>query len=186
MKANWRLAVVVLAAFVGGVFGQCLLGRTPAQARAPDAPNVVRAEAFVLVDADGRGWPRLGMPAPQAPALTVRDAEGRARLRVGALTDPAGYGVNAHDAEERTRTSVAYWADSIGGMRTFDAEGVKRLGIGVGDYGCGMSMVNADGVQRLGAGVGPQGGGDFILHDWEGEVIWRASWTIPEEQGSSE
>jgi len=177
---SWRMGAMVLAAFAGGVFGQWLLNGTPAHARTTGARNIVRAEAFVLVDAQGKEWAQLGMPNEDMPALTVRDAAGKARLLVGALAEPAGYGMNAYDAEERMRTSVAHWADNISGIRTFDAEGVKRTGLGVGDGGCGMSMVNADGVQRLGAGVDPYGGGDFTMHDSEGKVIWRSSWTKAE------
>ncbi|MGD2175188.1 MAG: hypothetical protein PVJ27_07280 [Candidatus Brocadiaceae bacterium] len=186
MKRNAiaTFAVIGVGAFLGGLAAEAFLGGIIGDAQAADARNVVRAEAFVLVDAQGREWARLGLPTEGAAALTVLDADGRARVEVGALAEPAGYGVNAYDAEGRMRTAVAHWDDDVSGIRTFDAEGVKRVGLGAGNSGCGLSMVNANGVQRLGAGVGPYGGGDFTLHDHEGEVIWRSSWTMGVTKGS--
>ena len=172
---------VLVAAFLGGA--GCHLLFDGAAARAADQGRTVRAEAFVLVDAEGKEWARLGMPAKDMAALTVLDKKGKARLRVGALEEPAGYGMSAYDAEGRMRTTIAHWADDIAGMRMFDAQGTKRIGLGLADFGCGLSLANATGAQRIGAGVGVGGGGgDFTMHDYEGKVIWRSSQHIVREE----
>ena len=151
-------------------------GTTRNEARA-DEPNVVRAQAFVLVDAAGKEWGRFAV-APQGLAgLTVLDEEGKERVRVGALEEPVGWGVRAYDEDGHNRATFAYWTDDIGGMRVYDAEGVKRTGLGYGPGGTGLSMQNADGTNIIGIGVGPgTGGGDLSLkHPFDGHVVWQAS-----------
>jgi hypothetical protein len=273
---------VVMAAFLGGAV--CHLLFDGSAARAAGGARTVRAEEFVLVDADGRELARLGVSAKGLPALTLLDEKGRARLRasnrtprgrdgadlvagqearatrigdqaysavaataaakagcakperrrhatrdarpcglrlgpssaasrllavpdpstslspllaatrpeaqrgsrgvllealsVGALEEPAGYGMDTRDADGHNRATFAYWADDISGMRIHDAEGVKRIGLGLADYGCGLALYNESGTEVVGVGAGPQGGGDFVLkHPFDGHEVWRASRT---------
>lgn len=174
-RRSLTAAGVLMAAFLGGA--ACHLLLDGAAARAATEGQVERAEAFILVDDTGKELARLGVSEKGQPVLTVLDAKGKERVRVGALEEPAGFGLDARDADGHSRATFAYWADDVGGMRLFDAEGIKRIGLGFGPPGTGLSMQNSAGTNIIGIGVGPgAGGGDLSLkHPFDGHEIWRAS-----------
>lgn len=178
------VAGVLLAAFLGGAASHLLFDASTARAAdqgyvVPEAVQgqVIHAFGFVVVDASGKELARLGPSDKGAVALTVLDAKGKERLRVGALEEPAGYGMDARDADGHSRATFAYGADDVGGVRLYDAEGLKRLGMGFGPQGAGLNMQNAAGVTIVGVGVAPgAGGGDFVLkRPPDGQEVWAAS-----------
>ncbi len=155
-----KFAGLLVAAFLGGAVSHLLLDSADARAAMePTVPaaaaggQIMRAYGFVVVDEHGKELARLGVSEKGLPGLTVLDAKEKARLRVGALEEPTGYG-----------------------LRIFDAAGVKRIGLGSADYGSGLSMQNSAGTNIVGIGVGPgAGGGDLTLEHPDGREVWRAS-----------
>ncbi len=182
-RRSLTVAGVLLAAFLGGAVSHLLFDGAGARAAMePTVPaaategQITRAYGFVVVDEHGKELARLGVSDKGLPGLTVLDAKEKVRLRVGALEQPTGYGLQAYDADGRNRATFAQWTDGTGGLRVFDGDGVKRIGLGSAGYGSGLSMQNAAGTSIVGIGVGPgAGGGDLTLSDSHGKEMWRAS-----------
>lgn len=159
MARNWPGILVVAALLVGGAF---YYGSARGEARAA-APEVVRAEAFVLVDADGRERGMLGI-VDGGVGLVLKDAEGRRRLALGSpsLSDPEGirWTLTLHDQQGTYRVIVAAREDGQGcGLGLWDEKGTARLGLGAGPDGGGISLMDVAGQTRAGMGVGPKGVG---------------------------
>jgi hypothetical protein len=166
---DWRLmSTVVAAAMLGGALAQLLAAGAVARAQEPAGPGELRAPAFVAVD-----------------------EEGRPRLRLGPLKDPAGWGLRLYDESAVNRATVALWDNGVAGIRVYDARARTRSGYGASADGLnvGLALVDPDGNERLGLGMGPSGGCDFALKDYAGEPTWRASWCTagpPAEESAEE
>jgi hypothetical protein len=141
-----------------------------------DSAPVARATAFVLVDEAGRERARLGFTLAGAPGLVVLDDEGRRRLLVGEMDDRSSWGLRVYGEQRVNRMTLGLWDDEAVGVRVFDEEGAKRVGMGwalAGDNG-GIALLDGNGQERLGMGMGPGGGGDFVAKDGLGNDVWRA------------
>lgn len=172
---------ILAAAFLGGAFAEWIFGGSgEACAAQAGGSRVVRAQAFVLVDAAGREWGRLAVVPGGGGRLSVLDQEGKERLRVGSVEEPAGWGLRAYDEDGQNRIIVGLWTGAASGMRLYDGNGTKRAGLGLTLDGQnqGLGLIDANGTERLGVGMGPGGGGDFVMKDWEGKDIWRASYHV--------
>jgi len=155
------VAGVVAAAFLGGALTHLLFdGAAVRAAMQPTVPaaasegQIMRAYGFVVVDEHGKELARLGLSPKGRVGLTVLDAKDKTRLRVGALEQPAGYG-----------------------MRAYDAEGVSRIGLADAEDGSGLSMRDSEGMNiiEIGVGRGVRGGDLTLRHPYDGREVWRAS-----------
>jgi hypothetical protein len=193
---------MLAAAFAGGAFAQWLAGGcTMLEARAAAQEKAVRAEQFIVVDAQGREVGALAA-VPEGVGLTVRGPDGKERISLAADSG-GGAGLSLNDAEGRQRIGLGYNADG-GGLFLLDPDGVSRVDVGIsptGDEGglslnkadgkpraslgmggasVGLSMRNNEGTEIVGIGVGQGGGGDLTLrHPSDGHVVWQASRQAP-------
>jgi len=193
-RMRWLTVVGVLGmAFLGGAVSHWML--TGRSVEAQEEAKVVRAQAVVIVDAEGNERCVLGV-LPKAVGLTIKDAQGKERLTLGA-TSEGGTGLSLNDTAGKQRIGLGFDAEgsglflldskgvsrvdvglapdgSEGGLSLNGANGKSRGAIGMGKEGVGLSLRDDNGVERLGAGLGPGGGGDFVAKDADGNDIWRA------------
>lgn len=106
LEHRTRLQSVALA-----VLGALLLAA--AATRPGDDPEVLRARAVQMVDAEGRVRAELGVDADGAAGLFVRDVAGRARAMV--VHDDEQSGFFALDGEGQVRVGAAQFAHGGGG-----------------------------------------------------------------------
>ena len=133
-----------LAAVAGLVLSA--FDRAPAPGEAPG--EVVAADRFELVDAEGEVRAVLGFDAEGTVGLFLRDAKGR--LRAGLSQDAEQVALFLRDEEETIRVGIAQYAHGGGG---FALHGAESKGAAV--------MYLKD---RLGS---------FTLYDAEGEATAR-------------
>jgi hypothetical protein len=193
--------LALIAAFAGGFAAQVVVGARPVAAQEQQAPAEVRAQAFAVVDADGRDRGRLGLAEDGGVGLTLSDAEGRRRLALGSPTmadpakvrwvlslwdqkgtyrvliaardDGAGAGLGVWDANGTARFGLGAAAEG-GGFSLRDAAGVERAAMGEGPTGVGISALDETGQIRVVMGVGPDGAPSLVARDDQGNDLWRA------------
>lgn len=192
------LAVVgmVLAAVAGGAISHWLLCGRGAFAQEPGgAPQVLRAQALVIVDAEGKERLMLGV-RPEGAGILVRGPDGKEQVVLG-VTPKGGAGLSLNDTEGKQRIGLGFDAEG-GGLFLMDANGVSRVdvglspdsqeggfalngangdsrvSIGMGPQNVGVTLCDDEGKDRLGLGLGPGGGGDFYAKDHLGNNVWRA------------
>jgi hypothetical protein len=180
--ANVRTSLVVMgmvaAGLVGGLVARSLpLGQTVQAAEG--AAKAVRAESFVLVDADGKEIAVLGQTA-DGTALTIKGKDGKTRAGLG--VNPAGdAGLLVYDAQGRPRICASSTTEGSS-VILVDASGKERMAMGLGPDGPGLpeqaGMLIRDQNQniRFGMGVAPDGKGvGWDLRDADGKVRVAAS-----------
>jgi hypothetical protein len=199
--ASARTSLVVMgmvaAGLVGGLVARWLPPPAPAQA-AEGAPKVVRAESFVLTDADGKEIGVLGRTA-DGTALVIKNKDGKMRAslgvtpggdaglavydiqgrpRISASSTPEGSSVILVDADGKERLAMGLGPDAPGlpeqaGMAVRDQNGKIRFGMGVtpDGKGCGWDLRDTDGKVRIAASDGPA----LTLKDPDGRTVWQAS-----------
>ena len=154
-RQSGGLAVVltVIAAFAGGFVAQSLMGGRTARAQEAAAPTVMKAGAFVVVDAQGRERGRLAVQ-DDGVGLTLSDAEGRRRLALGSpsVADP-----------ERVR-----WVLSL-----YDRKGTYRVLLAAREDGEGNSGQEIHGRLRPGV-LGALGSGSGVPLCRPGVLQWAA------------
>lgn len=179
-RMGWAVgASMVLAAFGGGFFAQVVLGGRAVHAQGEG--QVVRATAFVLVNAEGTELAAL-RPSADGPQLTMKGPGGHEMAVMGAVRMPhtpeaVSWGMLLRDEEDRDRFVVGRAGDGGGGLACWDEDGTIRVALGGGtlELGCGLTLSDSAGTNRLGAGVGPGvGGANFGISDRFGNEIWRA------------
>ena len=203
-RSSLVIGSMMLAAFLGGAVGQWLLaGRAAcAQQEAPAAPQAVRTQAVIIVDAEGNEQATLGW-RPEGVGLTIRGPEGKEQVSL-AVSPAGGAGLSLSDKEGRLRIGLGHDAEggglflldengvsrvdvglapsgNEGGFALNNAEGKIRAGIGMGPQGVGVSLRDDEGNERLGMGLGEGGGGDFVARDQSGNEIWRALGAVAPE-----
>ncbi len=181
-RRSWLMAVGILAAaFLGGATVQFLAGGA---VHAQDAGQVIRATAFVLVDAGGAELAAL-RTSEDGPLLTMNGPDGQEMAAMGAVRMPhtpetVSWGMLLRDEEDRVRFIVGRAGDGGGGLACWDEAGTMRLALGGGtlERGSGLALNDKSGTNRLGAGVAPGGGANFGIHDEFGNEIWLATGQI--------
>ncbi len=105
-----RLLVLLILGLgaTGAVAARSLLHEWRAR-RAPQAPQFVRAERFMLVDVEGRERAVLGIGSAGEVLLEMSDAQGNARARLD--VQPTGPGLTLFDARGKVRALLAEHAD---------------------------------------------------------------------------
>jgi hypothetical protein len=156
---RWLTVVgMTAAAFAGGAFMQWLMGGGAAAAAEPTAAKEIRAQHFVLVDAEGKEYARLER-APESSGngtvdyagLRFFDRHGARRVTVGARTDGLGAG-------------LGLWY----------TDGQLAIGMGAGPEGTGVTLHDAKGRERAGVGMPPWAGASFVTKDENGKETWRS------------
>ena len=110
--------------------GGRLFEPVPVAAQFEQAPEVVKARSFQLVDRQGKVRAELGLDRDEKPSLILRDAAGKDR--VGLVVEPDGSpALILSDAAEKVRASL--WLESDGNPRLAlqDAAGKVRAGLGL-------------------------------------------------------
>jgi hypothetical protein len=208
-KGGALLVLTVISAFAGGFAAQLPLGRATARAQEADTAPVLRAGAFVVVDAQGRERATLGMGDDGGIGMILKDVEGRRRLALGSpeAADPEKlrWVLSLHDEKGTYRVLVAARDDGQGcGLGLWDENGTARFGLGAAATGGGFSLRDASGTVRAGIGEGPTGVGisagdelgqirivmgigpdgtpSLAARDADGNEVWRA----PIEQAPEE
>jgi hypothetical protein len=166
-----------------------------------DAPAALRAQTFVIVDAEGQERGTLGVAEDGGVGLALKDVEGRRRLALGSprLADPdrmrwvlslydekgvyrllvaarddgQGCGLGLWDGNGTARFGLGA-AAAGGGFSLRDASGTVRAGMGEGPTGVGISASDELGQARVEMGVGPDGEPSFVARDPDGNDLWRA------------
>ncbi|HDZ20768.1 hypothetical protein LCGC14_0525310 [marine sediment metagenome] len=83
MKKVLVVMGVLASSFAGGMVGHVVLGPSTAQAKDAAMPNIVDAEAFRVVDADGNVRAALAMGDDGAVQLEMLDAKAQSRMVIG-------------------------------------------------------------------------------------------------------
>lgn len=161
MRASRMLVVVgmLAAAFVGGACMQWLMGSGAAQAAASEpAAKEIRAQAFVLVDAEGKELARLARstePSSQGElgyvSLLFFDDKGTKRVVLGVARDGSG-----------------------SGLGLCHPDGKLAIGLGTGPEGLGLTLRDTKGRERAGVGMPPTAGASFVTKNEKGEDTWRS------------
>jgi hypothetical protein len=166
--------VTVCAAFAGGFAAQLLLGCMTPEVADAGGNQVVRARAFVVVDEQGRDQVIVGSDG-DCTGLVVKDGQA-ARLLIGMLPEEQ-VGLVINDAESATQVALGAWTET-NHLDIYDGERRPRFTVGVNREAgnAGLSFYDPQKTARLSIGMGPSGGGDFVMNNYAGRDIWRASW----------
>lgn len=186
------LLVLSVSGLIGGALSVWLLPGRVAWAQEP-AGRELRAESFVLVDANGQtrgslslsetGQPTLVLNDealnPRAgialeggdPTLWFRDAEGRLRTEFFLLQGEPNLGL--YDGETEAAAGLAVWRGQPQ-VWTMDADGVPRGGITVHDGDPRLWLADAEGNDRVQVGFWPDSAGMVGL-----DVGGAKEWSVP-------
>ena len=118
-KTLMMVAVVAAAAFAGGAFSQWAMARAEACKKVEEAPGVIEAKAFNVVDDNGNVMAVLGADE-EGTGLAILDVDGTARAVFGIDEDGSG-------------------------LVFLDADGTPRVAMGLGKEGPGLIFLDADG-----------------------------------------
>ena len=88
-------------------------------------------------------------------------------------------GLVINDAEQDTQVALGAWTDT-NHLDLYAGEERPRFTVGVNRKAgnAGLSFYGPRGVPRLAVGTGSNGAGDFVMNNFVGKNIWRASWTM--------
>jgi hypothetical protein len=146
-NSKWAMAIVAV----------CLVVTVAAVAYAAEQakkapPEVVQAQRFELVDAQGRVRGEIGMGADgRAPSLVLRGEKGEMRAML-ALGSEGNSALALMDGKGETRAALSLLPDASPYLVLTDGQGKTRAGL----------AVLAD------------GGPGLMLYDKGGTVMWRA------------
>ena len=144
------------------------------QAGARSAPPVIEAREFVVRDAAGKARARLGMLSDGGWGLALVNAEGKFRtgLIVGPGTDASrggAAGVVALDQAGRLRLGLVANADGPPGLTFMDEGGRKRIRLSITDaQESALQLDDRGGHERVTLGVSPENNAFLILGDGVG------------------
>jgi hypothetical protein len=117
----WLIVALVAASFAGGALVTVAQERAGAQDAKPRmTTDIVQAEAFIITDRGGAARAVLNASPDGIVALTLRDAQGRERIRLSTSADgESDVAVLADDGSYRVRLNPA-------GLQLRDANGRPR------------------------------------------------------------
>jgi len=130
------LTVVAIAGLAGGLLSEHLPGS--AAFAQGDAPAVIEAREFRVVDADGTTRAMLGM-TEEGPRLRLCDAAGERRLGAGVMADGV-CGLSIYGPEGKPRLALTLLPD---GLAQFEVAGVED------DPGAVALVVQPDGSRAV-------------------------------------
>ena len=121
----WRVMGSLAMALVTGVMLMGAIGRQES-----GAPADIRAQAFVLVDREGK--PRMDMRIAQNDSahLVIMDREGLPRISLNVLT-PGGADIVLRDQLGQPRAALSVLPDGRPGLSLYDALGTTRAAVGI-------------------------------------------------------
>lgn len=117
----WLIVALVAASFAGGALVTVAQEQTVGQDAKPRmTTDIVQAEAFIITDRAGVARAVLNASPDGIVALTLRDAQGRERVRLStSATGESDVAVLAEDGSYRVRLNP-------GGLQLRDANGLPR------------------------------------------------------------
>ena len=145
-----QYTLVVASAIIAGLIGGMVSGQM-FEARPLPYENIIRAEAFELVDADGNIYAEL-KPSNQGPALRMFDGKG---------------------------STADQWVGSLGGASAAGLYLISskyhsiKLKAREGEAMVDLQGINDSGMRLCGAKYGPY----ISLFDEQGDVLWSAPGT---------
>ena len=133
-RGKWAVVLTVLA-LLAAVAAAWAAGQAKVS-----APEVIRAQRFDLVDAEGRVRGRLSIASSSGPALLLYDQEGGVRARVWLSLDGSPT-LNLYDTDGRGGVSAFPGTDGNPGVCLRDKEGTLRAGL----FAEGLELSNEQG-----------------------------------------
>lgn len=135
MRLQWVMVIVAMCLLVAVAAVAWAAGQAKAS-----APEVIRAQRFDLVDAEGRVRGRLSIASSSGPALLLYDENGtvRARLRLSLDGSPT---LDLYDTDGRGGVSAFPGTDGNPGVCLRDKEGTLRAGL----FAEGLELSNEQG-----------------------------------------
>ncbi len=169
MTRRWMIVIVAVCLVVAAV----AVAYAAVQNKA-SGPDVVRAQRFELVDAEGRVRALLAMSLDGRPGLAFLDEKGEGRAGLVLGTD--GPTLELWDKKGKLRARLAVHPDLGPALTLHDEQGVMRAGLLAGTDGRpGLAFLDEKGKPLTLLGVGVDAGGKgLVLLDEKGETIWRA------------
>ncbi len=154
---------------------QWLLDGGAAQAaKAPPAVKEVRAQAFLLVNAQGRELARLA-PTPEGSGWGLLVLDSKGKPAVGAATGKTGSAVGLFDSQGTRRMTLGVAPDGVAsGMFISRSDGRPGVTMGVGPQGVGLNLSDEEGRERASTGLSPTGDGRFVIRNQENSEVWHA------------
>jgi hypothetical protein len=173
-KKSWLLVCGILcASFCGGAASHWLLtGPIAAVAAAPpDAPKVVTAQQFKVVNDAGKTLAAFGVTEKGTAALNLFDDGGKLRLTIGLLDK---YAPVLAEYDENGKMRLAMSLSSKDGsplVAQYDAEEKMRAGLAMGADGTvGLGLSGADGKARSAVSISGKGEPTITQHDAKGTL----------------
>ena len=159
VRRGWLLAVVGVAVVGLGLAWTLAKTTATAQAQAAGAvPKTIRANEFILEDADGKRRAWLGVDK-DGPGLHLLDENGKPRAVLTVTKD--GPGLNLYDEKGNGRAALGVLKDGAA-LALFDEKGKGRTTLGVNQ------TVTPDGKTI----TYPES--SLLLFDEKGKRIWSA------------
>ena len=158
-KRKWALVIVAVCVIVtvAAVAYAAGVAKTA-------APEVIRAQRFELVDAEGRVRAVLGESPGGAPALMLNDEKGQARAALGLDANCPRLELSDEQGEARASLFLVF-PSAVPSLWLRDEKGKVRASLEVAPGGSRE-------LAALGPGLGF--GAELVLRDEEGRRIWSA------------
>jgi hypothetical protein len=153
-----RVGGAVLAALAA----LALMGQAGAKRR------TVEAEEFLLTDANGKQYARLGVRSDGSPVLSMSDQTGKTRALLGATLD--GTGLIFYDDSGKSRIGLLQAPDGAAYLSLADRGGMNRAILKASADGSTNLIFNgADGGPRVALWVGSDNAPALQL--WDGQKV---------------
>ena len=168
------LIVIAVAALVGGAVSERLFARAPAAAEdaLPPPEKIIEAEAFRLLDAQGKTRAVLALEAGE-PVLSLTDSEGHARVSLVASVPEAGLRVLNADGKERV--FVGEMPDTAAAVTLYDYRGRPRAAMGEAAGEVKLVTVDTDGNNRFLLQMKGNGTPTLQILDPGGRTLWSTA-----------
>lgn len=165
------LVCLIAAGIVGGALSTRATGR---QAWAQgEVQELVRAQAFHLVDEAGNGRAILTTGDDGHPRLVFTDPEAGRQLAVG-VDDEGEPTLTMFDREGASRLQLGVDEDGDPLILLSDAEGDDQVQISSGAAGAGVLISDPDGRTRAEVAVFADSDAGLKLMDADGNTTWQA------------
>ena len=141
-KRRNRWLLTVLGLVIVGLGMVWLLAKTTSSATAATTPKVVRANAFIVVDTNGKERAKLDVTKGGQTELVLFDENGEQRALLAVNKD--GPGLALSDEKGKTRAGLGLGKDGVG-LELLDENGEQRAVLEATKARTGLELYNAKG-----------------------------------------
>lgn len=161
-RSGWMTGAL-LVALIGSTAVSSAMIFDPSLVGSGQSESAVRAQQFVLEDAEGNQRGLWQLAEDGTVRLSIHDAAGQGRLNLAVLADGAP-GISFVDEVDRRRVVLGLLPDQTSTLVFADGGGVARAVLGVSETGSSsLLFADADGVSRVSLGLDASGAGGFVL-----------------------